>query len=564
LQKQKVKNDIAHIFFRFEKALSKEHGAFVDFIRALRDAMFVLDQLDLEQCFAVLREKYSLTDEQIQQKLKFEFSWFLRRVKRKVPTPPELEKRYLAVYNLFKDMVCAKSGKKLFATKHGKSAHLSCLKHIRRNCLSDIPFVSYYYPIGEDKDGLPLYKCIRGTSALEGLHQKLRQLVRGFSTSPRFMKALVTIYLGRWNQRLEIEVRGMSTEYDGLYDGNLLDEEIEKMTEWNIDDIPHPDWIPLNAFQSTDEVFGLIDPVNPSMNRTDEEDEAEIQNEADNVANHLLELETGIPDEAVNDLPDSSLWLALSFGRWRPSGRVKGHDEWQYFKDNIGKFQRGTGNISEADNYSEIQWSAYANHWNSMVTELGMDKPSFTYKTASLLQHAHKTLQRRNRRDTTILPHVAGLNNLRDAHTSSANNRQFANQFVVAEQPARAKPINDTLPSSTNFADEDDIETAGYDIESSAELERRVYNGSHRKRRRQQRAPARCRRCGKEYTIEPWRNYHVRVTSRIHSDNTRPQNKSLFHGEGNQVWDYCTVPKSDYEPGYPRLTGRLPRRRRKS
>jgi hypothetical protein len=122
-----VKNDIAHIFFRFEKALSKEHGAFSDFIRALRDAVFVLDQNDLDQCLSVLREKHGMSDEEIEKKLKYDFAWFLGRVKRKVPTPPELEERYLAVYEVFKDVVCTKSGKKLFDTKHGRGAHLSLL-----------------------------------------------------------------------------------------------------------------------------------------------------------------------------------------------------------------------------------------------------------------------------------------------------------------------------------------------------------------------------------------------------------------------------------------------------
>jgi hypothetical protein len=152
-----------------------------------------------------------------------------------------------------KDAICTKSGKKkkLFESKHATKAHISCLKHNRRNCLSDIPFISYYYPVGEDKDGLKLYKCVRGTLALEGLHQKLRQLVRGFSSSPRFMKALVTVFLGRWNQRIEIEIRGMSKKYDGLYDGNLLDEEIEKMAAWNLDDEPpHSEWISTSSHTS--------------------------------------------------------------------------------------------------------------------------------------------------------------------------------------------------------------------------------------------------------------------------------------------------------------------------
>ena len=193
-KKEKVKNDIVHIFFRFEKALSKEHGAFVDFICALRDAMFVMDQRDLDLCLQVLREKHGMSEKDMQRRMTNDFGWFLRRVKRTVPTPPELERRYMAVYEVFKDVVCTKSGKALFATKHGNSTHLSCLKHIRRNCLSDIQCLSYYFPLGEDSNGLMLYRCVRGTSALEGLYQKLRQLVRGFSTSPRLMKALVSTF----------------------------------------------------------------------------------------------------------------------------------------------------------------------------------------------------------------------------------------------------------------------------------------------------------------------------------------------------------------------------------
>lgn len=51
--------------------------------------MFVLDQQDLDSCLAVLREKHNLSDEEIEKKLRYEFSWFLRRDKCKVPTPDE-------------------------------------------------------------------------------------------------------------------------------------------------------------------------------------------------------------------------------------------------------------------------------------------------------------------------------------------------------------------------------------------------------------------------------------------------------------------------------------------
>ena len=567
MQKQRVKNDIAHIFFRFEKALSKEHGVFSDFIRALRDAMFVIDPRDMDQCLNVLREKHGMSNDGIEKKLQYDFAWFLRRIRRKVPTPDELEQRYMRVYDTFKDIPCAKTGKGLFATKHGKKAHLSTLKHIRRNCLSDIPFVSYYYPVGEDSDGLTLYKCIRGTSALEGLHQKLRQLVRGFSSSPRFMKALVTVYIGRWNQRIEIEIRGLSEEYSGLYDGILLDEEIEKMASWNNDGTPpHSEWVPCNSFQCTGETFGLIDPVAAVVESADVEDD-EFDNEADAVANHFLELDTGVTEEdaLLNSLPESSRWLAINFGRWRPSGRVKGNDEWEYFKDNVSRFQRGAGQTGEADNHSSIQWSAFADHWNNMVARLGTEKPNFTYKTASLLQDAHKTLQKRSRRDTTILQYASEIDDLRVLHTAAPNNQHFTNQFVESERPSRARPIQQVVEHRTQYhstnADSDDERDIGDTLESPAELERRVYAYSGRKRRRKNAKP-RCRRCGKHWNTDEWRDLHRREPtelSEFESNDDRPQNRYLRHGQGKQVWDHCKVNECDYEPGFPCIDKPMPR-----
>eukprot|EP00956_Cyclotella_meneghiniana_P031801 scaffold84980_cov33-Cyclotella_meneghiniana.AAC.2 len=508
------------------KALSKEHGAFCDFIRALRDAMFVIDPQDMEQCLSVLRDKHGMSDDDIDKKLQYDFAWFLRRIKRKVPDPEELERRYIRVYETFKDIPCAKTGRGLFATKHGKRAHLSALKHIRRNCLSDIPFVSYYYPVGEDKDGLTLYKCIRGTSALEGLHQKLRQLVRGFSSSPRFMKAL----------------------------------EIEKMAAWNTQGSPpHPEWVSCNSFQCTGEEFGLIDPISTESNST-EEAELLIEQEADAVADSMLELDTGVTeDDAVrSNLPESSRWLALNFGRWRPSGRVKGNAEWEYFKENISNFQRAAGLVNEADNHSSIQWSAFADHWNNMVARLGTSKPDFTYKTASLLQDAHKTLQRRSRRDTTILPYASDIDDLRNRHATPSSCVRFSNQFVASEKPSRARPNPQMFECLTenqaSNADSDDDSEVERNVESPAERERRVYAYSTKKRKRTNAKP-RCRMCGKQWNTYPWRDLHRRdaTESEVEANDIRPQTRCLRHGQGKQVWDYCRVARCDYEPGFPML-----------
>lgn len=388
------------------------------------------------------------------------------------------------------------------------------------------------------------------------------------------MRALVSVYLGRWNHRLEIEVRGLSKKYEAVYDGELLDEEIEKMLKWKGQQVhPHPDWVPVDAFQPTDETFGLNDPISPSNNTVSEEEaEALLEKEADDVVTTLLELDTEVTEEyaILNKLPESSRWLARSFGRWRPSGPVRGNEEWRYFIDNLPTYQKGRGitAVSEADNHSSILWSAYADHWNEMVTGLGANKPQFTYKTASLLQDAHKKLLKRRRRDTTVLPMTAAMNNLREVHTSSSSNQKFSSQFVSADPPTRAIPSNSiSVPLNSNrsgtLADNsnDMVDHDDFQLESPAEQERRAFAGCGRRRRRTN-ANVRCRKCGKEWNTEPWRSLHERGDHVNNSKNSSIKNR--WHGEGNQVWDYCQVPPCEREPGFPIEDGRpLPRRKKR-
>ena len=356
----------------------------------------------------------------------------------------------------------------------------------------------------------------------------------------------------------------MPKKYECVYDGVLLDEEIEKMAAWNLDDPPHSEWISTKTFQSTKETFGLIDPVSTEVATSEREAEALVEGEADQVVNALLELDTGVRDDVLSSLPASSRWLALNFGRWRPSGRVKGDDEWEFFKSNIASFQRGAGNTGEADNYSSISFSAFAEHWNSWVANLGTSKPNVTYKSASHLQDAHKSLQKRARRNSTILPHTAGIDNLREVHTASERSQRFANQFVAAENPTRARPVSSQRESYTQTdltgavagygGAESDGDDASVTLESPAELERRLNGG--RKRRRTNAKP-RCRRCGKRWSLPEWKDLHKKPNNANNSQD-RSQNQFLIHGSGNQVWDFCRVAESDYEEGFPRLDG-LPR-----
>jgi hypothetical protein len=98
----------------------------------------------------------------------------------------------------------------------------------------------------------------------------------------------------------------------------------------------------------------------------------------------------------------------------------------------VGLFQR---------EYSFFPTNASTDHWNKYVSTLGASHLNFTFKTASLLQDAQKILQIKARRATTMLQHTGEIRILRQNHTSSFSNQIFANQFVAAEIPTRARPI---------------------------------------------------------------------------------------------------------------------------
>lgn len=56
-------------------------------------------------------------------------------------------------------------------------------------------------------------------------------------------------------------------------------------------------------------------------------------------------------------------------GKFRPYGKVMGHHEWEYFDSNLSHFQGR--DETEADNYSSIKWSKFAEAWNKWVDSLG-------------------------------------------------------------------------------------------------------------------------------------------------------------------------------------------------
>ena len=106
-------------------------------------------------------------------------------------------------------------------------------------------------------------------------------------------------------------MRGLDKKYEGVYDGNMIEEEIEKMAMCkNRDKPPHPEWISTSTVQSSGELFGLIDPVSAEPASTENGMDELLEKESELAVSNLLELDTGVSDSVFNSIPESSRWLA--------------------------------------------------------------------------------------------------------------------------------------------------------------------------------------------------------------------------------------------------------------
>jgi hypothetical protein len=155
---ERVKQDILHIFLRFQRVLSKEHGCYEMFMADLRDAFFIPNEADMDFIREMLQTA-GMSEKEIDKKSQNDYKYFLRRVRRHVPQNRELRKRFMAVADLYRDVVDAKTGQVFFGPK-GLKEYKSVLKHIEKNCLSDIPKIHYYIQVGINSKGIPILKCI--------------------------------------------------------------------------------------------------------------------------------------------------------------------------------------------------------------------------------------------------------------------------------------------------------------------------------------------------------------------------------------------------------------------
>ena len=233
-------------------------------------------------------------------------------------------------------------------------------------------------------------------------------------------------------------------------------------------------------------------------------------------------------------------------------------EEWKHFEDHYMNYQDKS--VGTADNYSFVNWSEFAKDWCEKVgiEEQQGKTSSFTYKNAALLKDAWKEYLRRTNRATTMLGHDTAAKDLRarlqDTSTPTVRNLEFPDNQIAGSV---AVPIGRRATVDTLFEDK-----------SSDPSVLLPAQGSKRKRKRKKKdksAPTthhRCRKCGQEFNVDPWKELHKPQDSPVETDSIKPKAGNLNYQEGNKPSDNCRVPVNQYaSPEFPCLTGKMPRRK---
>ena len=182
--------------------------------------------------------------------------WILARCKRKIPLPEVLEERLTKVVEEFKRLDAKKDYPTAIISSDFESAFLNCLRHVRVGCLSDIPELPYYFLLGQDRNGLNLYHCKRGTSKVESVHQRLKEKLRHWNYGIDFIDIVLSVLRHRHNVRASQRHR-LGFPNIGHYRFDLLDQIQCLAKKVGVND-KYIWWKSIKNFETSSERFGII------------------------------------------------------------------------------------------------------------------------------------------------------------------------------------------------------------------------------------------------------------------------------------------------------------------
>jgi hypothetical protein len=187
----RVLDDAMHFMDRLLRLLPKKHTVFRAFARDFSEAIFIRNKEDETRVRQVLEAKKIDWD----YTLRAHSAAINRHVRRFIPSRKLLAKRLEALFNAYKGIICSTAsgkGHRPFFSKDAIEMADRLLDTAHRGFLSDPPGISLYYQMGIDKDGLPLYRTVRGTNSVEGgVHMAIRRVFGSLQASPELAEALI-------------------------------------------------------------------------------------------------------------------------------------------------------------------------------------------------------------------------------------------------------------------------------------------------------------------------------------------------------------------------------------
>ncbi|KAJ6612423.1 hypothetical protein B0H10DRAFT_2223152 [Mycena sp. CBHHK59/15] len=254
--RSRVLKDAFHVFNMFY--ISVSHGLRVEFARALRDAIFILDSVDKARIIAWGKRQNPPQD--WNTLLRSSSPWLWRHCKRIIPPPEELYPLVAAVFETFGHLKDAKSGLPLFNSSAWAVAK-NILELIQKGFLSDPPGIPLYYKLNVDKFGLDLYRCIRGSNYPEGgVHRHLLSHLPMSGAGIRHANASLKDFICRHNLVVGT-YNSTGKRYAGHY-SIWLTNELQELLSFLEDVFINPrfitGWVNGNLYPPTTEVAGVF------------------------------------------------------------------------------------------------------------------------------------------------------------------------------------------------------------------------------------------------------------------------------------------------------------------
>ena len=258
-----VTGDIFHFQDRPKIAMHAEVKK--SYFVSLRDAWLVFEADGLEEVKAVLRDKHSFTEDEIESRMYFDFDYFRQRVPRRAPPPSTLYWRVRAVFETYGDIIVQpKAGCKqpFFNAAAWRKAN-GVLQEILAGHGSDAPgYVPYHHKLDKDgnpksdEDGCLLLDCNRGTSDTECVHKQLVNTFGSWVAGVKMSAQLLRETRHRFNHRVA-ERRRLGFPKVGHYDTWLIDQ-YQMLVELNHGIDIFPGWSNTKDFAPTEETFGVV------------------------------------------------------------------------------------------------------------------------------------------------------------------------------------------------------------------------------------------------------------------------------------------------------------------